>query len=315
MSWTTAETFPRCRRLAAATTTSAARAAASLRPAASALGGARTTLRRVCLIALALAPRPELALVVIANRDEHYARPTAPMHAWDATPSSIVAGVDLERGGTWMGVRSVAGVARFAAVTNVRDPADLRPKDPGEPSRGDVVRDYLASDRPALAYASSVAADRAMRGFNLLALDEDGLVWASNRGGALPRRIVRGVHGLSNAALDTPWPKVERAKTLLAAELARRAEPDVEALFGILADDARPSDETLPDTGVGLALERHLSPIRIAMPTYGTRSATVLIARADGSGTIVERTLAPSPGADVRIPLPAFRLSPRVLAR
>jgi uncharacterized protein with NRDE domain len=268
----------------------------------------------VCLIALALAPRPELSLVLIANRDESYARPTDPMHRW-TDGSEIVAGVDRERGGTWLGARAVSGVARFAAVTNVRDPIDLRPKEPGEPSRGDLVRDFLESDATALDFASRAAADRAMRGFNLLLLDEGGLVWCSNRAPGLPKRVTRGVHGLSNAFLDTPWPKVERAETLLERELARGAEPDVEALFGILADDTRPDDARLPDTGVGLALERELSPIRIAMPTYGTRCATVLVARADGTATLIERTIAPHPGPDARFELSPFAISPRVATR
>lgn len=267
----------------------------------------------MCLIALALAPRPELALVVIANRDEFHARPAEPMHAWGA--SGIIAGVDRERGGTWLGVRAARGSARFAAVTNVRDPADLRPKEPAEPSRGDLVRAFLEGDEDALAYAGRVSSDRTMRGFNLLLLDESSLLWCSNRGGALPRRIPRGVHGLSNAALDTPWPKVERAKAMLAAALSRPSGSDVDALFAILADDARPDDAALPDTGVGLALERALSPIRIETPAYGTRCATVLVVRSDGTATLVERTLAPTPGPDVRFEIPAFAISPRVTTR
>src|SRR5438046_2935017 len=99
------------------------------------------------------------------------------MHAWSGG-SGIVAGVDRERGGTWLGVRAREGPAlRFAAVTNVRDPADLRPKEPGERSRGDLVRDFLAGESTALDFASRAAADRAMRGFNLLLLDEGALVW------------------------------------------------------------------------------------------------------------------------------------------
>lgn len=271
----------------------------------------------MCLIALALAPRPELALVVVANRDELYARPTDPMHVWPGN-SGIVAGVDRERGGTWLGVRTRAGQPpRLAAVTNVRDPLDLRPKEPGERSRGDLVRAFLETDEPALAYASRAAADRAMRGFNLLMLDEGALVWCSNRAPApaLPTRITRGVHGLSNALFDTPWPKVERAEAMLADEVARATEPDLDALFAILADDARPDDARLPDTGVGIALERELSPIRIAMPSYGTRCATVLIARTDGTATIVERTIAPVAGPEMRLDLAAFAISPRVYAR
>ena len=169
----------------------------------------------------------------------------------------------------------------------------------------------------ALDFAARAAAERAMRGFNLLALDEGALVWCSNRAPlpALPRRVTRGVHGLSNALLDTPWPKVERAKEMLASALTESAEPDVERLFAILADDARPADAALPDTGVGLALERELSPIRIAMDTYGTRCATVLIARTNGTATLIERTVAPHPTGEVRFELPAFAISPRVATR
>lgn len=270
----------------------------------------------MCLIALALAPRPEISLVVIANRDESYARPTEPMHAW-TDGSGIVAGVDRERGGTWLGVRVREGLApRFAAVTNVRDPLDLRPLEPAERSRGDLVRKFLASEDAALDYASRARSDREMRGFNLLTLDEGALVWCSNRAPApgLPKRVTRGVHGLSNAFFDTPWPKVERAKAMLAAELAKNAEPEVEALFQILADDRRAADETLPDTGVGIVLERELSPIRIAMPTYGTRCATVLIARSDGTASLVERTIAPRTGPEARFSLP-FAISARVMTR
>lgn len=269
----------------------------------------------MCLIALALAPSPDVALVVVANRDEHYARPTDPMHAW-ADGSGIVAGLDRERGGTWLGVRSRDGSApRFAAVTNVRDPADLRPRETGERSRGDLVRGFLEGDEPASDFAARVSADRAMRGFNLLLLDEHALVWCSNRAAEGVRRITPGVHGLSNALLDTPWPKVERAKTLLGAALARAPDPEPDALFAILADDSRPADAALPDTGVGLALERDLAPIRIAMPSYGTRCATVLVVRAGGEATLAERTIAPTPGAEVRFALRDFAISPAVLAR
>lgn len=257
----------------------------------------------MCLIAVAVAPSPSLALVVIANRDEHYARPTAPMHAWG---DGIVAGVDRERGGSWMGVRVGDGTpSRFAAVTNVRDPADLRPKEPGEPSRGDLVKGFLAGDAPARVFAAHASTDRAMRGFNLLALDETGLYWCSNRApeGQGVLRLSRGIHGLSNALLDTPWPKVETAKAHLASALSA-GEPSIDALFAILADESRPDDALLPDTGVGLALERELAPIRIAMPSYGTRCATVLVARRDGTATLVERTIAPGPPAEARFELP-----------
>lgn len=268
----------------------------------------------MCLIALALAPDPDLALVVLANRDESYARPTEPLHAW-SDGSGIVAGRDLERGGTWMGVRVREGAApRFAALTNVRDPADLRPKEPGERSRGDVVRSYLESDQGARAFLESASADRAMRGFNLLALDETGLYWGSNRAATPPSRIPPGVHGLSNAFLDTPWPKVVRARDALSAALARHETGSVERLFALLDDERGAADAELPDTGVGLTLERALAPIRIALPTYGTRCSTVLVARTDGTAILAERTLAPITGEEVRVTLTQFQIPPAALA-
>ncbi|MCB9604572.1 MAG: NRDE family protein, partial [Sandaracinus sp.] len=126
-----------------------------------------------------------------------------------------------------------------------------------------------------------------------------GAWWSSNRGG-VPTRLVAGVHGVSNALLDTPWPKVVRAKEALAAATAGGL--DEEALFAILADERPASDATLPDTGVGLALERALSPIRIAMTGYGTRASTVLVVR-DGKVRVVERSIAPTTG-EVRLEAP-----------
>jgi uncharacterized protein with NRDE domain len=256
----------------------------------------------MCLIALAVAPRPDLSLVVIANRDEHYARPTERMHAW-RDGSGVIAGVDLEGGGTWLGIDRRL---RFAAITNVRDPRDLRPREPGERSRGELVRAFLLGDEPASRFAERATREVAMRGFNLLLVDAGGLVWCSNRApSSSPRAISAGIHGVSNALLDTPWPKVERAERALAPLLAPGiAEPEPEALFAILADDTPAPDDALPDTGVGLELERALSPIRIALPTYGTRCSTVLIVRASGSATIIERTLAPERLGDVRFDLP-----------
>lgn len=242
----------------------------------------------MCLIALAIDVRPDLPLVVIANRDESLARPTEPLHAWD---EGIVAGRDLEAGGTWMGVHPASG--RIAMVTNVRDVRDMRPSVPGERSRGALVRDFLIGETTAEAYVEAARRDEAMRGFNLVAIDGTGAFWSSNRGG-VTTRLGSGIHGVSNALLDTPWPKVVRAKAMLAEAVADGA-PDIEALMSILADEHRAPDAELPATGVGLALERVLSPIRIAAPGYGTRCSTVLIVQ-PGLVRMVERAVAPSAG-------------------
>lgn len=247
----------------------------------------------MCLIALALNPTEDLSLVVIANRDEWLKRPTAPLHRW-TDGSGIVAGVDLEAGGTWMGIHP--STRRIAMVTNVRDPADLRPKEPGEPSRGALVRDFLSGTRSASDYVKEMR-ESAMRGFNLIAIDRHGAFWCSNRGGE-PTELPPGIHGVSNALLDTPWPKVVRAKARL-DEVMRRG-PSEAALLEILADDARADDPALPDTGVGLELERALSPIRVALPGYGTRCSTVLMVGPERV-SILERTLAPGSVSDVRL--------------
>lgn len=254
----------------------------------------------MCLIAFAVAPTPGLALVVLANRDERLERATERMHAW-RDGSGVIAGIDREAGGTWLGAHAARG--RFAAITNVRDVADLRPREPGERSRGSLVSGFLLADDGAEMLGAAAAREREMRGFNLLLTDRAGTYWASNRGGE-PTRVSPGVHGLSNAFLDTPWPKVERAKAALRGVLAgARAEPSLESLFAILEDDTHPPDELLPDTGVGLELERALSPIRIAMPGYGTRSSTVVLVRDDGTATLVER----ADGAEARFDVPFAR--------
>jgi uncharacterized protein with NRDE domain len=249
----------------------------------------------VCLVTIAINPSPDLAWVVIANRDEYFSRRTAPLSRW-SDRSGIVAGADLEAGGTWMGVHPERG--RIAMVTNVRDPRELGPKRDGEVSRGALVRDFLVGEHDAESFVRA-ATSLPARGFNLVAIDPSGSFWCSNRGG-LPTHLTGPVHGASNALLDTPWPKVVRAKERLAAEVTRSAL-DEEALFEILADDQRPDDEMLPDTGVGLELERALSPARVEMPGYGTRSSTVLVVSRAGRCRIVERTVAPGPADEVAI--------------
>lgn len=244
----------------------------------------------MCLLALAVDVVPGHPLVVLANRDEWLARPTARLHTW---PQGIVAGRDLEGGGTWLGV---APSGRFAALTNVRDARDMRPKAPGEPSRGALVTSFLLGAESAERFVTAAAANVEMRGFNLVAGTIAGaLWWSSNRGGT-PARLAVGVHGLSNALLDTPWPKVERAKAALTA--ARDLDP--ERLFSILADRTQPPDEALPETGVGLVLERALAPIQVSMPGYGTRSSTLVLGQGRAV-TVIERAIAPEPADDVCI--------------
>ncbi|MFO0592622.1 MAG: NRDE family protein [Polyangiaceae bacterium] len=252
----------------------------------------------MCLIVFGASTHPRYRLVLAANRDELYARPAERAHVWPG-PRGVVAGVDVEAGGTWLGVTRAG---RFAALTNYRDPRDMRSKDPSEPSRGALVRDFLEGDASPTAYVASVAERGALyRGFNLIAGDADTVAYTSNRGAA-PIAVSPGIHGLSNHLLDTPWPKVERGKRALRDALADE-DVDVDRLLAALHDESRPPDADLPDTGVGLALERVLSPMFIRSPGYGTRCTSALLIDREGRVTFVERTHAPDPLGDVRVDL------------
>lgn len=236
----------------------------------------------MCLALIAQDAHPRFAVVVAANRDEHHARPTAAAAWW---PEGIVAGRDLEAGGTWLGVTRAG---RYALITNIREP-DRR--DPGAPSRGALVTRVLEDAAPPLASVGVVvAAAAAYNGFNLLAGDATSLAWGSNRAPAA-RALAPGIHGISNAILDAAWPKVVRTKAALAAWCARDAD-DLDALFTVLADRTRTPDAELPSTGVPLEWERRLSsPFIVGEDVgYGTRSSTVVTLGRDGDARFVERS-------------------------
>ena len=245
----------------------------------------------MCLILLALDSHPDYSLIVAANRDEFYDRPTAPAAFWSDAPS-ILAGRDLQAGGTWLGIDRRG---RFAAVTNYRQGQ----REPAAPrSRGHLVRDFLTSSIDAEEYMRGVERDAdSYNGFNLLAGDSRRLCYFSNREGRT-RQLSPGVYGLSNHLLDTAWPKVVSGKTALEA-LVRNAEPElIEALLALLFDRTRPSDDLLPRTGVGEEWERLLSSAFIASNAYGTRSSTIVLVARNARVTFVERTFAAggSPG-------------------
>lgn len=248
----------------------------------------------MCLAAFALNADPRFPVVIAANRDEFFARPAAPMAWWRVGDVEVLAGRDLHAGGTWFGLTRSG---RLALLTNVREPERQRAD---APSRGALVVDWLTRDEPAEPFAASLAPG--YNGFNLISAEPgDGLWhWISNRAPA-PVPLGPGVHGLSNAALDTPWPKTEGLKTDLTQALATSTcEDDLMAqLFAALARPEMAPDAELPDTGVGLVRERQLSPrfVRIPDPDmpdrarYGTRCSTVLIRRADGGVIVAERTV------------------------
>ncbi|NCT85716.1 MAG: NRDE family protein, partial [Comamonadaceae bacterium] len=244
-------------------------------------------------------------------RDEFFARPAAPMAWWSAGAIELLAGRDLEAGGTWLGLTRTG---RLALLTNVREPG--RQLD-GAPSRGELVVDWLAGRGDAPDFAARLKPG--YNGFNLVTADlaRGNWHWISNRAPA-PVALGPGLHGLSNAALDTPWPKTVGLKADLARALdgAADAEQLVTQLLDALADATPAPDAALPDTGIGLARERLLSPRFVRLPDperpaemrYGTRCSTVLVRGADGRTLIVERSVTAQGRwlAPVRHALPAW---------
>lgn len=236
----------------------------------------------MCLILIAHHLVEQMPLLVLANRDEFYARPTAAAEYWHESPE-MIAGRDLVSGGTWLGARS----DRWATVTNIREGFNNKANHISK-SRGWLVRDYLQGElSPGDFLAKTKPAFNDFAGFNLLLGDAHELWYASNRGKD-PRRLQPGLYGLSNHLLDSPWPKVVRGKTGL-EKLLGRSPFDQEAAFTLLSDSTRADDAKLPDTSVPLEWERALSSIFITMPTYGTRCSTILMAMADGRRRLVER--------------------------
>lgn len=236
----------------------------------------------MCLIAVGVRLREDAPLMLAANRDEFFARPTQPADYWPEAPH-LLAGRDLEQGGTWLGLTRGG---RIAAVTNFREGG--RPRS-GRRSRGWLVRDYLLSDaEPERTLSGLRATGHEYDGFNLLLGAGDRLHYISNRSSA-PSVLGPGVHGLSNHLLNTPWPKVDRAKAGLAALADTPVELLPERLFELLADERRAQDGELPQTGVSLEWERVLSSAFIRAADYGTRSSTVVVRWADGRALFEER--------------------------
>jgi uncharacterized protein with NRDE domain len=240
----------------------------------------------MCLIGFAWQAHPRWRLVLAGNRDESHARPSAPLACWGDLP--ILGGRDLEAGGTWLGV---TGAGRCCVVTNVRDPRDPQL---GQ-SRGLLATDYLAGADDAVAHARALLATAAgYRPFNLLTFDAQAAFYLGNRPEPRAQAVTPGVHGLSNADFNTPWPKTRALMARLAAWIESGDAEDFAPLFAALADERQAPDAELPDTGVGLERERWLSAAFIRGERYGTRASTVVAIAHDGHGVIVERGFGPA---------------------
>lgn len=241
----------------------------------------------MCLVGLRWDPSAAEPLVLVANRDESFARPTEPLHAWPRTREDapdILAGKDLLKGGTWLGVTSTG---RFAAVTNVRHP---RARREGR-SRGDLTRAFLEGSSSPRDYAEEVAAHAAeVASFNLFVGDRDEIFYVADHAETgvahgEARSLQPGVHVVSNARLGDAWPKVRRLERFLRGLSGDETD---DALFAAILDRTGAPDAELPSTGVPLEVERLLAPAFIARSDYGTRASTV-VRHGPSSVRIVER--------------------------
>ena len=249
----------------------------------------------MCLAAIASGLNPRFPWVLASNRDEFFDRAAAPLAWWQAAAGeeSLLGGRDLSAGGAWLAVRRNG---HLALVTNVREPGRHLSD---APSRGELVPLWLRS--AAVRAQPERLLQPARNGFNLLATDlasDHAGLWLSNRAPS-PQPLRPGVHGLSNAALNTPWPKL----TLLIQQLQAVVAPAdsaaqlTEAAFAALADRSLAPDHSLPQTGLPLDRERALSAlfIRITAPgseraLYGTRCSTVVVLEHQGSKRVVHMT-------------------------
>jgi uncharacterized protein with NRDE domain len=242
----------------------------------------------MCLILIAWKTHPDYRLVVAANRDELYSRPSAAAHFWPASPQ-VLAGRDQVAGGTWLGV---GRHGRFSALTNYREGGQPMPN---AASRGALVADFLTGQANPEHYLAALVPHAAdFNGFNLLVGDDERLAYYANRSVA-PRCLSPGIYGLSNHLLDTPWPKLASAKSAFREALTTL--PAHNLFFELLADREIVADERLPNTGVALAWERLLSAIFVSSPHYGTRASTLLTLRNDGQTTLIERSF----GSDAQV--------------
>lgn len=224
-------------------------------------------------------------MLIAANRDEFYSRPTAAMHFWD-DHENILGGRDLKANGTWL---AVSKSGKISALTNIRNPEEMRLD--AKKSRGELIVNYLLSDKTPENYLSSLAENSDdYAGFNLLAGNTDALYYMNNYDNKV-ERVSNGTHGLSNEYLNTPWPKVLIGKSKL-DEVISEKEIDIDALFNLLRIDQQAADDIVQHTGVDFDLEKKLSPLFIDIPDfdYGTRCSTVVLVDHQNNITLIERT-------------------------
>ena len=238
----------------------------------------------MCLIVFAYKMHADYPLIFAGNRDEIYGRPTEDARIWNTEPE-MVAGRDLKAGGTWAGINANG---RMSAITNFRDIKSIKP---AAPSRGHIVKDSLLTSRPVGVFMEDLSKKASLfNGFNLLTGSADELYWLNS----VRQDVIQlepGIYGLSNAYLDTPWPKVTSTKQ--AFELTfydNLFEPD--PYFNILLDPTTYSQD-LPETGLPPEIEKAVSAAFIQTPSYGTRCSTFIRIHRNGQFLFEERTYRP----------------------
>jgi uncharacterized protein with NRDE domain len=236
----------------------------------------------MCLILFGVNVSKSFPIILAANRDEFYERPTTAMDFWPENPA-ILAGKDLKGGGTWFGINAKG---RFAALTNYRDLSLVKQ---GAPTRGNIIVEFLEFTGSIPDFLETLKPKSSCyNGFNLLVGDCRTLYCFSNQNQKITP-VSPGIHGLSNHLMDTPWPKVTTGKKALAKAIDAD-NLNTETLFELLSDSSIPADTLLPDTGVGLEWEKRLSPLFIKSPSYGTRSSIVMGITPKGQIKVTERT-------------------------
>lgn len=235
----------------------------------------------MCLVVFNYKSYPKFKLILLANRDEFFNRPTKQAFIWE---NGIIGGQDLKAGGMWMGVNKSG---RFAALTNYRNGFDSRSF---KTSRGEFVKDYLNSNIDAYEFADNLSKSKDdYSGYNIIAGDVNKIVYYSN----ILNEVVtvdKGIHGLSNAFLNTEWFKVQKAKSMFAKTLDHSQNIDKERLLDILTDEEKCNLNSLPKTGINVELEYNLSSIFINLEKYGTVSSTLLTIDLNDKINFLERT-------------------------
>ncbi|WP_100657235.1 NRDE family protein [Alteromonas flava] len=239
----------------------------------------------MCILFIAVNQHAKYPLIIAANRDEFHQRPTQHSQYWPNNPD-LLAGIDLQGGGTWMGVTRHG---KFAALTNIRDPHRNNPE---ARTRGELVANFLTCNTSIDNYLEDIKPDNhKYNGYNLLLADLPSLdLRTYNNYLCEEHRLTEGYYGLSNASLDVPWPKIQRGKHALQSYCETHADINTDALFAILADSTLADDAQLPQTGVPHIWEKRLSSIFITGDDYGTRASTLLFVSRAGTVKWLERS-------------------------